>query len=70
MERYELLKSIGFSDKFLNALNEFEKAVPNVYYELPFNDNEHGGNFFDTNSNLIIDHPNDNYNQNIIVRQG
>jgi hypothetical protein len=36
MDRSEMLKSVGFSDKFLQALQEFEKAVPNVYYEVPF----------------------------------
>lgn len=69
MERNEILKSAGFSDKFLKALEEFEKAVPNVYYEVPFNDNQHDFNLVDTTGQLIIDHPNDNYNNNIIVRQ-
>ncbi len=69
MERNEILKSLGFSDKYLQALQEFEKVVPNIYYEAPYNDNQHNFITFDTNGQLIIDHPNDKYNQNIIVKQ-
>ena len=69
MERNEILKSIGFSDKFLQALQEFEKSVPNVYYEAPFKDNVAELNIVDTTGQITIDQTTDNYNQNIIVRQ-
>jgi hypothetical protein len=69
MERNEILKSVGFSDKFLNALNEFDKAVPNVHYEIPFIENENIYTVVDTSGQLIINCPNDNYNSNIIVRK-
>jgi hypothetical protein len=69
MERNEILKSVGFSDKFLNALNEFEKSVPNVYYEVPFDETEQTFNVVDTSGQLLINRPNDNYNSNIIVQQ-
>jgi len=69
MERNEILKSVGFSDKFLNALNEFDKAVPNVHYEVPFTENSNVYNVVDTSGQLIINRPNDNYNSNIIVRK-
>jgi hypothetical protein len=69
MERNEILKSVGFSDKFLQALHEFEKAVPNVYYEVPFKDNVTELNMIDTSGQVTIDQSSDNYNQNIIVRQ-
>lgn len=69
MERNEILKSVGFSDKFLNALNEFEKSVPNVFYEVPFDENEQIFNVADTSGQLLINRPNDNYNSNVIVQQ-
>lgn len=69
MERNEILKSIGFSDAFLKALAEFEKSVPNIYYEVPFDENEHTFNITDSSGQLIINHLNDSYNHNIIVRQ-
>jgi hypothetical protein len=69
MERNEILKSVGFSENFLNALNEFDKAVPNVHYEVPFVENEHNYTVVDTSGQLIINRPNDNYNSNIIIRK-
>lgn len=69
MERNEILKTIGFSDDFLKALSEFEKSVPNVYYEVPFNEKEQTFNITDTSDQLIINQPNDNYNQNVIISQ-
>ena len=53
MERNEVLKSIGFSDVFLSALSEFEKAVPNVNYELPFNEEIQSIVVEDSSNNLI-----------------
>jgi hypothetical protein len=69
MERDEMLKTLGFSDRFLQALEEFEKAVPNIYYEAPFHDVKENLTSIGDNGHLIIEHPNDKYNQNIIVRQ-
>ena len=69
MERDEILKSVGFSDKFLNALNEFDKAVPNVYYEVPFIEYKNIYTVIDTSGQLIINRLNDNYNSNVIVRK-
>lgn len=69
MERNEILKSVGFSDKFLHALDEFEKSVPNVFYEVPFDESEQVFNVVDTSGQLLINRPNDNYNSNIIVQQ-
>ena len=69
MERNEILKSVGFSDKFLSALNEYEKSVPNVYFEVPFDEKEQTFNVVDTSGQLLINRPNDNYNSNIIVQQ-
>jgi hypothetical protein len=69
MERNEILKSVGFSDKFLQALQEFEKAVPNVYYDIPFKENVTELNIIDTSGQITIDQSSDNYNQNIIIRQ-
>lgn len=69
MERNEALKSVGFSDKFLQALKEFENVVPNVYYEAPFDDNIAEFNMIDTTGQITINQTSDNYNQNIIVRQ-
>ena len=69
MERNEILKSVGFSEKFLQALQEFEKAVPNVYYDIPFKENVTELNIIDTYGPLTIDHSSDNYNPNIISRQ-
>lgn len=69
MERIEILKSVGFSERFLKALQEFEKAVPNIYYEVPFKDNIAELNILDTSGQITIDQISDNYNQNIIVRQ-
>jgi len=69
MERDEILKSVGFSDAFLKALAEFEKSVPNVYYEVPFDESEHVFHVTDSSGQLFINRPNDNYNHNIIVRQ-
>jgi hypothetical protein len=69
MERDETLKSLGFSDRFLQALQEFEKIVPNVYYDTPYHDNRDNYSSVGGNDPLIIEHPNDGYNQNIIIRQ-
>lgn len=69
MERNELLKSIGFSDNFLNALNEYDKSVPDIFYEVPFEENEQFYNVVDSSGQLLINRPNDNYNSNIIVTQ-
>ena len=69
MERNEILKSVGFSDKFLQALQEFEKAVPNVYYDIPFKENVNELNIIDTSGQITVDQSSDNYNQNIIIRQ-
>jgi len=69
MERNEILKSVGFSNEFLKALEEFEKSVPNVFYELPFNENEQSVKHVDLTGRSIIIQPNDNYSHNIIVRQ-
>ncbi len=69
MKRNEILKSVGFSDEFLKALKEFEKAVPNVYYEVPFKDSVAELNMVDTSGQITIDQTSDNYNQNIIIRQ-
>ncbi len=69
MERNEILKSVGFSDNFLNALNEFEKSVPNVFYDVPFDEKEQIFNVVDTSGPLLINRPNDNYNSNIIIQQ-
>ena len=69
MERDEILKSAGFSDAFLKALNEFEKAVPNIYYEPSFDESEQVFNVTDTSGQLIVNCPNDDYNHNLIVRQ-
>jgi hypothetical protein len=69
MERNEILKSVGFSEKFLQALQEFEKAVPNVYYDVPFKDNVAELNMVDTSGQITIDQSSDNYNHNIMVRQ-
>ena len=68
MERGEILKSAGFSDAFLKALNEFEKAVPDIYYELPFDESEQVVNITDISGQLIVNCPNDGYNHNLIVR--
>ncbi|MFT4154284.1 hypothetical protein [Parafilimonas sp.] len=69
MERNEILKSVGFSEKFLQALQEFEKAVPNVYYEVPFEENVTDLNMLDTSGQMTINQASDNYNHNIIVKQ-
>lgn len=69
MEANDILKSVGFSDKFLQALKEFEKAVPNVYYEVPFKDNFEDLNMLDTSGQITIEQASDNYNHNIMVRQ-
>lgn len=69
MERGEILKSAGFSDAFLKALNEFEKAVPDIYYELPFDESEQVVNITDISGQLIVNCPNDGYNHNLIVQQ-
>ena len=69
MERDEILRSLGFSDKFLLALQEFDKAVPNIYYEAPFHDVQENITSLGDQRQLIIKHPNDNYNQNFIVKQ-
>jgi hypothetical protein len=69
MERDEVLKSLGFSDRFLQALQEFEKVVPNVYYDIPFYDSRDNYSSIGDNDPLIIERPNDGYNQNIIIRQ-
>jgi hypothetical protein len=69
MDRDEILKSVGFSDKFLSSLQEYEKAVPNVYYEVSFNDNVAELNMIDTTGQIIIEQSMENYNHNIIVRQ-
>ena len=69
MERDEILKSAGFSDAFLKALHEFEKAVPDIYYELPFDESEQVVNITDISGQLIVNCPNDGYNHNLIVRQ-
>jgi hypothetical protein len=69
MDRSEMLKSVGFSDKFLQALQEFEKAVPNVYYEVPFVENSAELKLIDTSGTVTIDQTSDNYSQNITVRQ-
>jgi hypothetical protein len=69
MERNEILKSVGFSDKFLQALQEFEKAVPNVYYDIPFKESVTELNIIDTSGQVTINQSSDNYNQNIIIRQ-
>jgi hypothetical protein len=69
MERDEILKSAGFSDAFLKALNEFEKAVPNIYYDLPFDESEQLVNVTDTSGQLIVNCLNNGYNHNLIVRQ-
>jgi hypothetical protein len=67
MERNEILKTIGFSDDFLKALSEFERSVPNIYYEVPFNEEEQTFDIIDTSEQLIITHSNYNYNHNLIV---
>lgn len=69
MERNEILKSVGFSDNFLNALNEFDKSVPNVFYQVPFEDGEQAFNIVDTSGRIQINRPNDNYYSNIIIQQ-
>lgn len=69
MERNEILKSVGFSNDFLHALQEFEKAVPNVYYEMPFNDNIAELHILDTSGQITISQVSDNYSQNIVVKQ-
>lgn len=69
MERNDILKSLGFTNRFLQALEEFEKTVPNVYYDVPFYDVQDNIVSLDHTSQLIIKQPNDGYNQNIIVKQ-
>lgn len=69
MERTEVLKSVGFSDKFLQALHEFEKAVPNVFFENPVFDNITEYNEIDISGHIIIDQISGDYNQNVIVQQ-
>ena len=44
-------------------------AVPNIYYELPFDEDEQVINVADISGQLIINCPNDGYNRNLIVRQ-
>jgi hypothetical protein len=67
--RNEILKSIGFSDDFLKALAEFEKSVPNVYYDIPFDEKEYSFTNTDSTDQLIISHSNDDYSHNIVVTQ-
>lgn len=69
MERNQILKEAGFSDKFIEALKEFEKAVPNVYYDVPFKEEVTELNIIDTSGQITINQSSDNYNQNIIIRQ-
>ena len=69
MERDEILKSLGFSDQFLQALQEFEKAVLNVYYDAPFHDGRNNYSSVGDSDPLIIRHTIDGYNQNIIIKQ-
>lgn len=67
MERNKILKAAGFSDQFLAALNEFEKSVPNVYYEPPFNETDQLYNTADTTGQFVIKSTNNNYNSNFII---
>lgn len=69
MERNEILKSVGFSEQFLQALQEFEKAVPNVYYDAPFKDKVAELNMVDTSGQITIDQSCDSYNHNILIQQ-
>lgn len=70
MERNEILKQIGFTDAFIEALQEFEKKVPVINYEVPFDTNDLHVNLNDDTDQLLITSSNDNYNHNLIVRQG
>jgi len=67
MERNEILKSIGFSDNFLTALNDYDNKVSNDYFEIPVFETETEFNLFDSAGELIIDLPNDNYNNDLII---
>ena len=70
MERNEILKSIGFSDSFLKALNEFDNSFSDVYYNMPFDENKHDYKVEDTSDRLIVNRVNDiaiAYDQNYII---
>lgn len=69
MERNEILKSVGFSDKFLQALEEYEQAVPNIYYEVPFEEDNVESNMLDTSDQIIIDQISDSYSHDIVIQQ-
>lgn len=69
MRDISLLKEVGFSKQFLEKLVEFDKAIPNIYFNLPFEQEEDSFNDIDGSEGFIINSVNDNYHTNIIVIQ-
>ena len=70
MERDDILKSIGFTDKFLSELHAFEKSVPELLLEVPFDVTEPFVKFDEISDQITVTVVNDNYNQDMIIRQG
>jgi|GEM_PF-4783821 len=70
MERNEILKSAGFTEDFIRALQEFEKSVPEISFDTPFDVNNQEIRWNDMSEQLVITSTNDNYNYNLVVRQG
>lgn len=52
MDRDELLKSIGFQDKFIESLRNYELKNPEVVHPVDIDNYEHIG-YFDSNKSII-----------------
>ncbi|HRI21780.1 MAG TPA: hypothetical protein PLA68_12540 [Panacibacter sp.] len=66
-ERNVLLKEIGFSDKFLEALSEYEKAIPKTYNENIPDGSIESISTIDSKDLIIIEPPKPNYSAVIII---
>lgn len=68
MERNEILKSVGFSDKFIDSLNEFEKSVPTNHLDITFEDFKPQIIIADSSGEILVSKTNDNYSSSLIVK--
>lgn len=69
MKRDEILKSVGFSDKFIDSLNEFDKTVPVVQFDSSLDDFQHQIKIADASGEILLKKENDNYCSNLIVKR-
>lgn len=66
MNRNEVLKSIGFSDSFLETLDKFEEKYPISDYGQGFN-GRISFESIDSSGEIIVKDVNDNYFQNTVI---